>query len=81
MSAFVRELCDVGPGKSVTVETLFHRWKRWYVKIGRDNPGTEQVFGRDLRAALPNLTAKQRRQGDRPERYYDGIQLKVRNAV
>jgi putative DNA primase/helicase len=75
VGAFVRECCEVGPGHEVPVRDLFARWQRWCEDKGRKEAGTEQTFGRDLRAALPGIDDRQPRSGGRRIRLYVGIRL------
>jgi putative DNA primase/helicase len=76
VGAFVRERCRVGPGYRVAVADLFAEWKRFCDERGRKEPGTEQVFGRDLLAAVPTL--RRVRPRDEKDRYraYEGIGLR-----
>jgi putative DNA primase/helicase len=76
IGAFIRERCEIGPGYSVEIDRLFQAWKAWCERHGRDHPGTTQTFGRDLRAALPELKTTQPREGDDRLRYYQGLRLK-----
>jgi putative DNA primase/helicase len=77
VGAFVRESCVVEAGAEVLVKELFDRWKAWCDEKGRKEPGTEQSFGRDLRAAVPWLDTRQPRvKGSGRPRYYVGIRLK-----
>jgi putative DNA primase/helicase len=76
ISAFLRENCVVRPTKTVGVNTLCLKWVTWCLACGREKPGTKQVFGRDLRAALPGLRVRQPRGGDGREREYQGVGLK-----
>jgi putative DNA primase/helicase len=57
--AFLREKCVVGATETVGVHNLYLQWEIWCRACGRENPGTKQVFGRDLRAALPGLRVRQ----------------------
>jgi putative DNA primase/helicase len=78
VGAFVRECCEVGPGFEVYVRDLYDRWKSWCEEKGRREPGTQQTFGRDLRATVPGLDDKQHRRPDSSrERTYLGIRLRV----
>ena len=75
VGAFIRECCNVGPGRTVECGVMFGRWKEWCGEQGRDRPGTLQTFGRDLRAAAPGIkTSNLRVEGGR-ERHYVGIGL------
>jgi putative DNA primase/helicase len=77
VSAFVKDCCEIGPGRQVSVSTLFARWQEWCVQCGRKEPGTVQVFGRDLLAALPGVRTTQPRGEDRQKyRAYEGIRLR-----
>ena len=67
---FIREACLVGPEWSVDVADIYASWCDWCKEHGRDHPGTEQTFGKDLRAAVPGLSiARPRISGDRVRRY------------
>jgi putative DNA primase/helicase len=80
MGAFVREHCIVGANESVLVHELFDRWKVWCEEKGWKSAGTEQAFGRDLRAVVPALDMIQPRDPEdksRRVRVYQGIRLKT----
>lgn len=51
---FVRECCILDPTESVTVHDLYCGWCWWCDRTGR-KPGSEQIFGRDLSAAMPQI--------------------------
>ena len=79
MGAFVRDLCVVGPNESVPVQDLYGRWKLWCEEKGWKGAGTEQIFGRDLRAVVPGLDVAVPRHPDdktRRIRVYNGVRLK-----
>ena len=75
IGAFIREHCDVGPGRTVECGKLFGRWKEWCHEQGRTHPGTLQTFGRDLRAAVPGLKTTRSRTWEGRTRHYEGIGL------
>jgi putative DNA primase/helicase len=77
VAAFVRQACRRGPGLEVPVRELYQAWRRWSRDHGRARATTEQVFGRDLRAAVPGLKVARPRDGDAPSRprHYEGIAL------
>jgi len=76
IGAFVRDNCVVEAGAEIDTDALYARWKTWCEGHGRTIVTTEQVFGRDLRAAVPGLvTASRRSQGER-FRVYVGIRLR-----
>jgi len=76
ISAFVRERCEVGPGCEVAVKELFASWKSWCETVGKKEPGSEQTFGRDLRAAVPGLDDRKPRVNGSRVRIYVGIRLR-----
>jgi putative DNA primase/helicase len=76
IGAFIRECCVVKPGCEVFVRDLYDRWKRWGEDKGRKDAGTEQVFGRDLKAAVPTIDVRQPRSGGGRVRVYEGIRLR-----
>jgi putative DNA primase/helicase len=74
--AFLKDRCRVEPGAEVMAAELYREWKDWCQEHGRDKPGDEQVFGRNLRAILPGLKTPSRRQPDGTrKRFYEGIGL------
>ena len=82
IGAFVRECCDVGAAYSIAVDTLFLAWREWCTEQGRDRPGTKSSFGRDLKAAHPELNVTQpREEGRQLRRHYQGVRLKPETAV
>lgn len=75
VSAFVRDRCTVGAAHEVLVEDLYAAWRSWCEEHGRSRPGSAQVFGRDLRAALPGVRMVRPRVDEGRERRYVGIGL------
>lgn len=77
IGAFLRDCCVVEPGAQVERQQLFTAWRVWCSGHGRDHAGTEATFGRDLRAAVPELrTARLGGDGDR-RRVYEGVRLRT----
>jgi putative DNA primase/helicase len=75
--AFIRDHCVTGSDHTVKVDDLWTSWRSWADDNGHGRGGNKQVFGRDLRAALPQIRV--RRQGSNPGeqiRVYVGIALK-----
>ena len=70
---FIREVCVVGPEEEVDVADIYAAWVAWCKSHGRDKPGTEQTFGKDLRAAIPGLSVARPRVGGDRVRRYDGV--------
>lgn len=76
MSAFIREVCEVGAGYEVQVDDLWKAWRNWCEDNGRDRPGTKQAFGRNLQAVVPQVSVYRPRDGDRRlPRVYRGIKV------
>jgi putative DNA primase/helicase len=75
VGAFVREYCIIGKEHEVSVRDIYIAWCGWCDEHGRREPGTEQLFGRDLRAAVPNICVRQPRDGAKRSRVYQGIGL------
>ena len=74
-AAFVRDWCVTGPTAEILAKDLYEGWKLWCTEQGRDQAGTLQVFGRDLRAALPRIGMRQHRSEGEVRRVYHGIGL------
>lgn len=72
VAAFVRECCEEAPCAQVSVKALFQRWSDWAEDNGM-RIGDSRIFGRNLRAVVPNLRVKQPRIDGRQERVYCGI--------
>lgn len=74
--AFVSDRCEIHPAREVDVDVLFRAWGCWCESQGQKNVGTIQTFGRDLRAAVPTVNDRRRRDGDTRTRFYEGIGLR-----
>ena len=78
VGAFVRQCCAVNPIYSQECGAMFDAWVTWCRENGRDHPGTTSVFSRDLRAVVPEVQTKQKRDpgaGGKLDRFYTGIGL------
>lgn len=73
--SFVSDCCVVGPNEAVDTVDLYSRWKMWCEQQGRHSPGTQAMFGRDLRSKLTKVKRKKSRIGGM-HRDYVGIGLK-----
>ncbi len=78
ITAFVADECVVDDRYKVPVNDIYQSWVTWCNDAGRD-PGSIQVFGRDLTALLPRLRVKQTRFGAHRSRTYEGIGLVSRD--
>lgn len=77
VESFVREVCITGPEHGVACEHLYAAWRLWCQSNGRDFTGSLQSFGRDLRAAYPELQVSRPSAGSggKRQRFYRGIGL------
>jgi len=76
VSAFIRDYCEVGAGLSVDRADLYLAWKQWCKTEGQKEPGTNPIFGRNLRATIPSVHRFQPRSGTGKHlNHYGGIKL------
>ena len=73
VGAFVRDQCEVGPGLSATTDEIYSAWQAWCRGQGREHAGTKARFSRDLRAVLPGVAIRQRREALQIVRVYEGV--------
>jgi putative DNA primase/helicase len=75
LAGFLRERCEVGPGREVACHALYEQYVAWCGVSGH-RVASQQKVGRDLRSLLPHLQITQR---DLPHkkgtRFYVGITL------
>jgi len=76
IGAFLRERCILESGGIVPVQSAYSAWCGWCESHGRDQPGTEQAFGRDLAAAAPQVRSTQKRTNSTRTRFYVGLRLR-----
>ena len=76
VGAFVRERCNLGPGLQVERSRLFQAYVAWRKSQGEEHPVTEELFGRNLRSAVPSLSTTRPRTGESRLRLYEGIALR-----
>lgn len=75
VSAFVRDHCRVESDARVSRDDLFAAWCEWCSRHGRREHGTRELFGRDLRAAIPAVRRAQPRDGNDRISAHAGIAL------
>jgi putative DNA primase/helicase len=75
VGAFVREKCKASPMLEVEVDVLYGAYKRWCEDNEHPKP-SKQIFGRDLRAAVPTVRKTRPRLGEDRQQIYVGIGLK-----
>jgi putative DNA primase/helicase len=82
VAAFVRDRCVRSPEQEVAVDVLYAAWKTWAEDNGHVR-STKQVFGRDLRAAVPGLRVARPGAHDDPDRprVYVGVALRDGEAT
>jgi putative DNA primase/helicase len=76
VGTFIRDTCEVAPGRRVPVDELFERWRLWCTAQGREHPGTAQNLGRALRSVVPALKVIQPRCESGRQRMYEGVGLR-----
>jgi putative DNA primase/helicase len=72
--AFVRDRCVQETGVEVSVDDLYGAWQQWCLEWGTE-PGSKQMFGRDLHAAVPHVGVRHPRVEGGRQRVYAGIGL------
>lgn len=73
--AFVAEMCELKPYARTSIAALFHTWRSWGETAGYRQTGNVQTFGKNLRAAYPEIEITRPQGGGSRERYYQGIAL------
>lgn len=73
VSAFVQDCCRVGPEHEISKKDLYRAWCDWCHENGRNKPGTDASFGRDLKAAVPTIKNAQHRINNMRPWFYQGI--------
>lgn len=76
VGAFLRDECQLGPAHSCPVPLLYLRWQQWSRQQGSEHVTTRQTFGRDLRAALPQVRVEQVGSRRDRERRYVGVGIR-----
>lgn len=74
VSAFLRDLCTLGPEESVPIDAIWAAWGTWAEDNGHAK-GTKAMFGRNLRAVVPRLSQSRPGVGDVRPRVYVGVGL------
>jgi putative DNA primase/helicase len=76
IKAFISERCEFKPSGLIPASALFQEWRSWCEYTGYPHPGNIQSFGKNLRAAFPQIeTTRPQESGKRDRRYYTGITL------
>ena len=77
VAAFVRDRCVRGPEHEATVDFLYAAWRSWAEDNGHIK-SSKQIFGRDLRAAVPGVKVARTggHHSSERERIYQGVGLR-----
>jgi putative DNA primase/helicase len=75
LGGFVRDWCKTDPALTVARADIYEAYVLWAREQGINKPSENNVFARDLRAALPRISSFQPKEGDARYRAYRGIGL------
>ncbi len=75
IKAFIAERCEFKPQAMVSVAALFATWQSWCEVTGYPHAGNVQSFGKNLRAAFPEIETTRPQEDQTRERCYKGISL------
>jgi putative DNA primase/helicase len=75
IKAFVAERCELNSTRIVSVTALFNAWRIWCNMTGYAHTGNVQSFGKNLRAAFPEIEITRPQEDATRERCYRGIAL------
>jgi putative DNA primase/helicase len=81
IGAFLEDWCVIDPGRDISLDLLFTRYRHWCESEGRTKDSTtKEIFSRDLRSKVPALTVKRERVGGKQVRNLYGIGCDVTNG-
>ena len=75
VAAFVRDRCQTEASNEILVDSIYSAYKVWCDDNGHSKT-SKQTFGRNLRAAFPQIKIKRPRDGEDRVRAYVGIGLR-----
>ena len=78
-AAFVRDQCQIRADNEILVDAIYTAYRAWCDHNGHSK-STKQTFGRNLRAAFPQIKIKRPRDGEDRVRTYVGIDLRPSDA-
>jgi putative DNA primase/helicase len=74
IGAFLDDWCQIGPEHSISLDSLFLRYKAWCESEGRTkDTTTKEIFSRDLRPKVPGLVTKRERISGKQSRFLYGV--------
>ncbi len=75
IKAFISDRCIISSLARASVSELFNAWREWCTVNGHQKPGNVQSFGKNLRAAFPEIHMDRIKEDQHRERCYVGIKL------
>ena len=75
IKTFIAERCDINPLAKVPIAVLYDAWSEWCNISGYPHAGNVQSFGKNLRAAFPEIELIRPQEGQIRERCYKGITI------
>ncbi len=75
VSVWADDCCQLDPEEWESTSNLFNSWREWCDEHGRDRPGHQEQFVRDMLAALPSLQKSRKREGVARLNGYQGIRV------
>lgn len=74
IGAFIEDWCSVGPGQEIELDHLFLKYQNWCEGEGRKRDSTtKEIFSRDLRSKIDDLTVDRVRVNGKRTRILKGI--------
>lgn len=75
IKAFISQRCQMQPQARIPIMVLFSAWCDWCAYTGYPHPGNVQSFGKNLRAAFPEIGITRPQEEEGRERCYKGIAI------
>lgn len=75
VKVWAEECCVLDEKEFTSTTDLYESWRVWCERHGRDRPGAQEHFVRDMLAALPMLTKCRKREGSERTYGYNGIRI------
>lgn len=75
VKVWAEECCRFGADEWASTTELYHSWREWCELRGRDRPGAQEHFVRDMLAAMPTLAKFRKRDGAARLNGYTGISV------
>ena len=75
IKAFVAERCEIKPHARIAIASLFDEWCSWCSSAGHSHPGNVQSFGKNLKAAFPQIGSTRPQEDHIRDRCYLGVSI------